>query len=55
MTEEDCISKASGELQQKTWNPGELKLTKTEKHDEMDDQLQNKFWDLGILNMEGYE
>ena len=30
-------------------------MTKTEHHDEMDDQLHNKFWDLGILNMEGYD
>ena len=30
-------------------------MTKTEQHDEMDDQLQNKFWDPGILKIEGYD
>ena len=30
-------------------------MTKTEQHDEMDDQLQNMVWDLGILRMEGYD
>ena len=30
-------------------------MTKIEQHDEMDDQLQNKVWDLGILKMEGYD
>ena len=30
-------------------------MTKTKQHDEMDDQLQNKVWDLGILKMEGYD
>ena len=30
-------------------------MTKIEQHDEMDDQLQNKVWNLGILNMEGYD
>ena len=39
MTEEDCRSKASGTLQQKIWKPGELKMTKIEQYDEMDDQL----------------
>ena len=52
MTEEDCRSKASGALQQKIWKPGELKMTKTEQQDEMDDQLQNKVWDPSILTME---
>ena len=55
MTEEDCRSKASGALQHKIWKPGELKMTKTEQHDEMDDQLQNKVWDPGILKIEGYD
>ena len=44
MTEEDCKSKASGALQQKIWKPRELKMSKAGKHNEMDDQLQNKFW-----------
>ena len=39
MTEEDCRSKASGALQQKIWKPGELKMTKTNLHDKMDDQI----------------
>ena len=30
-------------------------MTKTEQHDEMDDQLQKKVWDQGILNMEYYD
>jgi len=30
-------------------------MTKTEQHDEMDDQLQNKVWDPGILKIEGYD
>ena len=55
VTEEDCRSKASGSLQHKIWKPGELKMTKTEKHDEMDDKLQIFFWDLDIMNMEGYD
>ena len=55
MTEKDCRRKASGALLQKIWKPGELKMTKTEQHDEMDDQLQNKVWDPCILNMEGYD
>ena len=55
MTEEDCRSKSSGALQQKVWKPGELRMTKTKQHDEMDDQLQHKFWDLGILKLEGYD
>ena len=54
MTEEDCRSKASGALQHKIWKLGELKITKTEQHDEMDDQLQNKVWDPCILKMECY-
>ena len=54
MTEEDCISKASGALQPKIWKPGELKMTKIEQHDDMDDQLQHKVWDPCILKMEGY-
>ena len=52
MTEEDFIRKASGALQHKIWKPGELKMSKTEEHD---DQLQHKVWDPGILNMEGYD
>ena len=55
MIEEDCRSKASGALQQKIWKLGELKTTKKEHHDEMDDQIQQKFWDPGILKMEGYD
>ena len=55
MAEEHCRSKASGALQQKIWKPRELKMTKIEQHDEMHDQLQNKDWNLGILNMEGYD
>ena len=55
MTEEYCRSKASGALQQKIWKPKEMKMTNTEQHDEMDDQLQKKVWDPGILNVEGYE
>ena len=55
MTEEDCRSKASGELQQKVWKPQELRMTKTKKHDEMDDQLRKKVWDPGILNVKGYD
>ena len=39
MTEKYCRSKASGALQQKIWKLGELKMTKIEQHDEMDDQL----------------
>ena len=54
MTEKECKSKASGALQHKIWKPRELKMSKTEQHGEMDDQLQNKFWDLDILKMEGY-
>ena len=54
MTEEDCRIKASGALQQKIWKLEELQMTKTKQHDEMDDQLQNKVWDLGVLNIEGY-
>ena len=53
--EGDCRSKASLALQQKTWKPGELKMLKIEQHDEMDDQLQKKVWDLGIPKMEGYD
>ena len=30
-------------------------MKKTTQHDEMDDQLQNKIWDPGILKMEGYD
>ena len=30
-------------------------MTKTTQHDEMDDQLQHKVWDPGILKMEGYD
>ena len=30
-------------------------MTKTEQPDEMDDQLQNKVLDLGILKIEGYD
>ena len=55
MTEEDYRSKASGALQHKIWKPGELNMTKTEQHDEMDDQLHSKVWDPGILNIEGYD
>ena len=55
MKEEDCRSKASGALQQKIWKPGELKMTKTTQHDEMDDQLQHKVWDPDILKIEGYD
>ena len=55
MTEEDCRSKASGALQQKKRKPGELKMTKTKHHEEMDDQIQQKVWDPGILKMEGYD
>ena len=55
MIEEDCRSKASGALQQKVWKLGELRMTKTKQHDEMDDQLQHKVWDPGILKMEGYD
>ena len=55
MIEKDCRRKASGALQQKIWKPRELNMSKTEQHDEMDDQLQNKVWDLGILKMEGYD
>ena len=55
MTEEECKSKASGALQYKIWKPGELKMSKTEQHDEMDDQLQHKVWNPGILNIEGYD
>ena len=55
MTEEYCRSTASGALQPKIWKLGEHKMTKTNLHDKMDDSLQNKFWDPGILNMEGYD
>ena len=55
MIEEDCKSKASGALHQKVWKPGELRMKNTKQHDEMDDQMQHKFWDPGILNMEGYD
>ena len=55
MTGKDCRIKASGALQQKIWKPGELKMRKTEQHDEMDDQLHNKVWDPIILRMEGYD
>ena len=55
MTEEYCISKASGALQQKVWKPREPRMTKTKQHHEMDDQLQHKVWDPRILNMEGYD
>ena len=55
MIEENCRSKASGSLQQKIWKPGELKMTKIEQHDDVDDQIQHKVWDLGILKMEGYD
>ena len=30
-------------------------MKKTEQHDDMDDQLHNKVWDLGILKIEGYD
>ena len=30
-------------------------MTKTKQHDEMDDQLQHKVWDPGILKMERYD
>ena len=40
MAKNDCRSKDNGELQQKIWKPGELKMTKIEQHDEIDDQLQ---------------
>ena len=30
-------------------------MKKTEQHDDMDDQLQKKGWDLGILKMEYYD
>ena len=53
MLEEDCRSKTSGSLEQKVWKPGELRMTKTKQHDEMDDQLQHKIWDPDILKMEG--
>ena len=39
MTEKDCRRKASGALQQKARKQGELNMTKTNLHDEMDDQL----------------
>ena len=39
MTKKYGRSKSSGALQHKIWKPGELKMTKTEQHDEMDDQL----------------
>ena len=55
MTEENCRSNVSGALQQKIWKPRELKMTKTNPHDEMDDYLQNKVWDPSILNMESYD
>ena len=48
MTKGDGRSKSSGALQQKIWKPGELNITKTEQHDEMDDQLQNKVWEPSI-------
>ena len=54
MTEEYCRRKSCKALQQKIWKPGKLKMI-IEKHDEMDDQLQNKVWDLGILKMKGYD
>ena len=55
MTEGDGRSKASGTLQHKIWKPVELKITKKNLHDKMDDQLQNKVWYPGILKMEGYD
>ena len=55
MIEGDNRSKYSGELQHKIWRPEELKMSKTEQHDEMDDRLQNKVWDTVILDMEGYD
>ena len=55
MPEGDGRSKASGALQHKIWKPGELKMSKTEQHDEMDDQLQHKFGNPGILKIEGYD
>ena len=55
MTEEDCKSKVSGALQHKILKLGELKMTKIEQHDKMDDQLQNKVWDPGIWKMQGYD
>ena len=30
-------------------------MSKEEQHDEMDDQLQSKVWDPGVLKMEGYD
>ena len=55
MKKKYCRRKASGALQQKIWKARELKMTKKEQHDEMDDQLQNKVWDPCILKMEGYD
>ena len=37
MTKEECEIKGSGALQHKIWKPGELKMSKIEQHDEMDD------------------
>ena len=55
ITKKYSRSKASGELQQKVWKPGEPRMPKTKQHDEMDDQLRHKVWDPGILKMEGYD
>ena len=55
MIDGDGRRKASGALQHKIWKPGEMKMKKTEQHDDMDDQLQNKVWDPGILKIEGYD
>ena len=42
MIETDSRSKASGALQHKIWKSGELKMTKTNLHNKMDDLLQKK-------------
>ena len=55
MTEEFCRIKASGSLQHKIWKPREWKMTKTDQHDEMNEQLQNKVQDPGIMKMESYD
>ena len=55
MTEGDGRGKASGALQHKIWKPGELKMTKTNLHNKMDDQLEHKVWNPSIQNMQGYD
>ena len=56
MKKEDCKRKASGALQQKIWNPGELQaIRRQQKNYEVNGNIQHKVWDLGILNMEGYD